>query len=84
MKIHRQIVATGDEWKPCCECGQEFEKDTILTAMDTESNAGVLYWFCERCTDLYFGRLKEVAFRRTWKIHTADGRCERVNGNSAA
>jgi hypothetical protein len=84
MKIHRRIVATGNEWKPCCECQQRFEANEILTAVDTESNAGVVYWFCEACTERFFGHLLRGAWRKTWKILKRDGTREPVDWNGVA
>ena len=68
MKIHRRIIATGKEWKPCVECNQKFSQNEILTAIDTEGNRGVIYWFCEKCTEKLFGYLSRQGWRKTWKL----------------
>ena len=83
MKIHRRIVATGHEWKPCCECGQPFGPNEILTAVDLEGSAGVIYWFCERCTQEYFGHLLRKSWRQTWRIRKADGSRDPVDWKPA-
>jgi len=83
MKIHRQIVATGREWKPCRQCGRKFEDGEILTAVDTESHTGTLYWFCETCTEARFGHLLRQGWPGTWKISRADGSAEEVDWNEA-
>lgn len=83
MKIHRQIIASGREWKPCVECGQPFEAGEMLTAIDSESNAGVLYWFGEQCTERMFGHLLAKGWRQTWRIHRRAGGAEEIDWNRA-
>jgi hypothetical protein len=83
MKFHRRIIATGNEWQPCIECQQRFEAGEVLSAVDTESNAGVLYWFCEECTERLFGFLLRQGWRGTWRIRKADGSREPVDWNQA-
>lgn len=83
MKIHRRIIATGNDWKTCCECHGKFDKGEILTAIDTESNAGVLYWFCEQCTEKLFGHLLRKGWRQTWRLNRK-GRREEIDFNGAA
>jgi len=79
MKIHRRIIATGREWKPCCECGQKFDEGEILTAVDVGGNSPMVYWLCEDCTERYFGHLLRQGWRSTWKIRRADGAAESVD-----
>ena len=83
MKIHRRIIATGREWKPCVECKRKFEAGEILSAIDTESFNGVLYWFCEKCTENLFGYLLRKGWRQTWKINRGDKREEIDFGGAA-
>ena len=68
MKIHRQIIASGREWKSCVECNKKLVQGEILTAIDTESNSGVIYWFCEKCTEELFGYLLRKGWRQTWRL----------------
>ncbi len=82
-KIHRQIIATGNEWKPCIECKRKFESGELLTAFDTESNAGVLSWFGEQCTERLFGHLVAQNWRQTWVLHHRDGGTGPVDLNAA-
>jgi len=84
MKIHRRIIATGNEWKPCCECYEKFEVGEILTAVDVGGNDPIKHWFCERCTERCFGHLLRQGWRGTWKIRKADGSRENVDCNGAA
>jgi hypothetical protein len=84
MKIHRRIIATGKEWKPCIECGKKFEQGEILTAIDSEGNAGVVYWYCEECTDKLFGYLIRKTWRQaTWRLNRR-GKREEIDWNGAA
>jgi len=83
MKIHRQIIATGREWKPCIECGRRFEPGEVLTAIDTESNAGVKHWFGEQCTEELFGHLMARGWRETWKLRGGDGRAKSIDWKPA-
>ena len=83
MQIHRQIIATGREWKPCHECHQRFEPGEVLTAIDTQSNAGVIYWFCEQCTQERFGHLLAKGWRQTWRLRTGDGQRKEIDWNRA-
>jgi hypothetical protein len=84
MKIHRQIIATGKEWKPCIECGGKFEVGEVLTAIDSEGNAGVVYWYCERCADKFFSRLMRKTWRQaTWRLNRR-GKSEEIDWNGAA
>jgi len=83
MKIHRRIIATGREWKPCCQCGRKFEAGEILTAVDVGGNAPIAHWFCEACTERSFGHLLRQGWRGTWKIRRADGSAEDVDWNKA-
>ena len=82
-KIHRQIIATGNEWKPCVECGRKFEPGEILTAFDTESHNGVLSWFCEKCTQRLFGHIVARSWRQTWVLWSRDGSIGPVDLNAA-
>jgi len=82
-KIHRQIIASGREWKPCVECGRTFEAGEILTAIDTESNTGVVYWFGEQCTERYYGHLLRVGWRKTWRLRRRDGSNDEVDWDRA-
>jgi len=82
-KIHRQIIATGREWKPCVGCGTKLQSGEILTAIDGESNAPIRHWFCEACTELYYGYLSERSWRQTWKLRRRGGDTEAVNINGA-
>jgi hypothetical protein len=82
-KIHRQIIATGREWKPCVECGRPFEEGEVLTAVDTESNAGVSYWYGEQCTQKLFGHLLSRRWRQTWKCHRRKSRNQEIDWNQA-
>ena len=77
--IHRQIIATGREWKACIECGQSFEAGEVLTAIDTHSNNGVIAWFCESCTEHLFGHLLAVCWQETWQLHHRDGQSESID-----
>jgi hypothetical protein len=72
-KIHRQIIATGNEWKPCVECGGKFDLGEVMTAIDTGSNAGVVHWFCDECTDRLYGFLLAHSWRQTWVLRRGDG-----------
>lgn len=83
VEIHKRIIATGREWKPCCRCSRTFEAGEILTAVDVGGNAGVQYWFCEQCTEIHFGHLLRQGWRGTWKIHRKDGAVEEVDWNKA-
>ena len=83
MKIHRRIIATGNEWKPCVECDRPFEAGEVLTAIDTEDNRGTLYWFCEECTERFFGHLLRRGWRGMWRICRRDGTREAVDWNQA-
>jgi len=83
MKIHRQIISTGKEWKPCTECDKKLEEGEILTAIDTENNTGVLYWFCEECTEKLFGYLLRKGWRKTWKLNI-HGKRKEIDWNGAA
>ena len=82
-KIHRQIIATGNEWKPCVECSRTFEPGEILTAIDTQSNAGTLSWFCEECTERLFGHLVAHSWRQTWALRRRDGGMDPIDLNAA-
>lgn len=83
MKIHRRIIATGNEWKPCIECQKKFEEGEILTAIDTESSRGVIYWFCEKCTEELFGHLLRRGWRKKWRLNRR-GKKEEIDFNGAA
>ena len=83
MRIHRRIIATGREWKPCIECNQKFDKDEILTAVDTDSNRGVMFWFCEKCTEELFGHLLRKGWRKKWRLNHR-GKTEEIDFNGAA
>jgi len=83
MKIHRRIIATGIEWKPCVECKRKFEAGEILTAVDSESSAGVVYWFCEKCTEELFGHLLRRGWRNKWRLNRK-GKKEEIDFNGAA
>lgn len=83
MKIHRRIIATGIEWKPCIECQKKFEEGEILTAIDTESSRGVIYWFCEKCTEELFGHLLRRGWRKKWRLNRR-GKKEEIDFNGAA
>jgi hypothetical protein len=83
MKIHRRIIATGIEWKPCRECGRKFIEGEILTAVDSEGIAGVVHWFCEKCTEELFGYLLRKGWRKTWKLNRK-GKKEEIDWNGAA
>jgi len=84
MKVHKRIVATGNEWKPCVECRTPFEANEILSAIDIGGNDGVVYWFCEQCTEKLFGHLLRQGWRNTWKLCKADGSREPVDWNKGA
>jgi len=83
MIIHRRIIATGNEWKSCVECHRKFEKGEILTAIDSEGSQGVIYWFCEKCTEDSFGHLLRKGWRQTWKLNHR-GKKEDINWDGAA
>ena len=83
MKIHRRIIATGNEWKSCIECKNKPVKGEILTAIDMEGNQGVIYWFCEKCTEKLFGHLLRKGWRQTWRINRGDNR-EEIDFDGAA
>jgi len=83
MKIHRRIIAIGNEWKPCIRCNQKFDKNEILTAIDTDSGRGVIYWYCEKCTDELFGYLLRKGWRQKWRLNRR-GRSEEIDWNGAA
>jgi len=83
MKIHRRIIATGIEWKPCVECRKKFEQGEILTAIDTEGNRGVVYWFCEKCTESLFGYLLRKGWRNKWRLFRR-GKSEEIDFDGAA
>ena len=81
-KIHRQIIATGREWKPCVECGHKFEAGEVLAAVDI--HAGIVHWFCEECAQRLFGHLLAQSWRKTWVLRRRDGRREAVDIEAAA
>lgn len=83
MKIHRRIIATGREWKPCVHCNRKFDAGELLTAMDYEGNSGVIYWFCEECTERLFGYLLRKGWRKTWKLNRK-GKREEIDFDGAA
>lgn len=83
MKIHRRIIATGNEWKPCIECKKKVEQGEILTAIDTEGHRGVIYWFCEKCTEELFGYLLREGWRKTWRLNR-QGKREKIDFDGAA
>ncbi len=83
MKIHRRIIATGNEWKPCVECKRKFEQNEILTAIDTESFIGVIHWICEKCTENIYGYLLRKGWRQTWRLNRK-GKREEIDFNGAA
>ena len=82
-KIHRQIISTGNEWKPCIECGCKFKSGEILTALDSQTNAGILHWFCEECTERLFGHLLARSWRQTWVLRRRDGGTDPIDLNTA-
>ncbi len=84
MKIHRRIIATGNEWKSCIECKSKLVEGEILTAIDTEGNQGVLYWYCEKCTERFYGHLLRKGWRRTWKLNRNGKNSEEIDWNGAA
>lgn len=53
-RIYKQIVASGQEWKGCENCGRRFEAGEIMTAVQLYSGM-VLYWECSRCTEEWLG-----------------------------
>lgn len=76
-------MSTGKEWKPCCECNKKFDQDEILTAVDTESFSGVIYWFCEKCTEGLYGHLLRKGWRKTWRLNRR-GKSEEIDFDGAA
>ena len=54
MKIFRQIIATGDEWKPCCYCGKQFACGEIITSILCSNGVSVKSWLCSECFDEWF------------------------------
>ena len=83
MEIHRRIIATGNEWKSCCECHKKPDKGEILTAIDYEGSTGVVYWFCEKCTENRFGYLLRKGWRKKWRLNRR-GKSEEIDWNGAA
>lgn len=81
--IHRRIIATGKEWKPCVECGKKLEAGEILTAIASGTNAGIVHWYCEKCTDRFFRHLIADSWRDRWRINRRDGSTETVDLNAA-
>lgn len=70
FEIHRQIIATGREWKPCVECVKDFEPGEILTAINhCGVGGGVRAWYCEQCLHEHFGFLLAKSWRQTWRLH---------------
>jgi len=54
MKIHKQTIAGGLEWKPCCHCGRRFVVGEIITALSDDEGNSCQYWYCSECFDLYW------------------------------
>ena len=53
MKIHKQTIANGCEWKPCINCGHRFVIGEIITAI-SHRNGEVTYWYCSECFDAFW------------------------------
>ena len=54
MKIHKQTIANGHEWKPCIDCGHRFEFGEIITAIANDTDSHVYYWYCSKCFEQYW------------------------------
>jgi len=54
MKIYKQIIATGIEWKPCIHCGKRFVFGEIITALTNDSGHDCRCWYCAECFERYW------------------------------
>jgi len=54
MKIFKQIIATGHEWKPCIHCGKRFVIGEILTAISDDSGHDCRCWYCAECFERFW------------------------------
>lgn len=54
MKIFKQTIASGNEWKPCIDCGKRFVIGEIITAIENDTGSCVDYWYCSECFDRYW------------------------------
>lgn len=54
MKIYKQIIANGHEWKPCVHCGKRFELGEIITALMDDNGNGCSYWNCAECFERFW------------------------------
>jgi len=54
MKIHKQIIANGLEWKPCVYCSKRFVFGEIITAITNDSGDDCRYWYCAECFEKFW------------------------------
>ena len=60
MKIYKQIIATGTEWKPCIHCDHRFVIGEIITAITNDSGDDCRYWYCAECFEQFWFALLPV------------------------
>ena len=54
MKIYKQTIATGKEWKPCCHCDKRFVIGEVLTALSDDEGNCCQYWYCSKCFERFW------------------------------
>jgi len=54
MKIYKQIIATGIEWKPCVHCDKRFVYGEIITALTNDTGSRVDSWYCSECFERFW------------------------------
>ena len=54
MKIFKQTIATGTEWKPCVHCQKSFVFGEIITAIENGTGGNVVYWYCSECFERFW------------------------------
>lgn len=54
MKIFSQVTATGEEWKPCIECGHVFVCGETISSLSSDTGDSVTCWYCCDCFDRHW------------------------------